>query len=93
MWNSRDRKLHYIKGGWPARNLDPSGNNVVAKPLVDPKVVLLPHLHIKMGLINNFVKGINQEGRAFKYIREKFPKLSGQKLRQAFLSGYKFKNL
>ena len=30
MWDSRDRKLHYIKGDWPARNLNPSEKNVVA---------------------------------------------------------------
>ena len=42
MCDSRDRKSHYIKADWPARNLHSSEKNVVAKPLVDPNDVFLP---------------------------------------------------
>ena len=45
-------------------------------PLVDPKKVLMPPLHIKLGLIKQFVKKLNPEGNAFKHIQELFPKLS-----------------
>ena len=47
-------------------------------PLVDPKKVLLPPLHINLGLIKNFVKAMikyNQEGEGFQYIKSKFAKL------------------
>ena len=83
----------YIKGDWPARNLNPSEKNVVAQPLVDPKDVLLPPLHIKLGLMKNFVKGMNQEGRAFKYIREKFPKLSDAKVKEGIFVGPQIREL
>ena len=85
--------MHYIKGDWPERNLNPSEKNVVVKPLVDPKDVLLPPLHIKLGLMKNFVKGMNQEGRAFKYIREKFPKLSDAKVKEGIFVGPQIREL
>ena len=93
MWDSRDRKLHYIKGDWPAKNLNPSEKNAIAKPLVDPKDVLLPPLHIKLGLMKNFVKGMNQEERAFKYIREKFPKLNDAKVKEGIFVGPQIREL
>ena len=51
----------------------PSEKHVVAKPVVDPP------LHIKLGLMKNFVKAMNLEGQAFKYLRETFPRLSDAK--------------
>ena len=59
MWDSRDRSSHYIKKDCPARNLNTDEKNVIADPLVDPKDVLLPPLHIKLGLMKIFVKGMN----------------------------------
>ena len=42
-------------------------------PLVEPKMGLLPPLHIKLGLIKQFVKKLNPET---KHNQELFPKLS-----------------
>lgn len=78
-----------MKGGWPARNLNTYEKNIVAEPLVDPKNVLLPPLHIKIGLMKNLVKGTNK-GQAFRYLRDKFPM---QKLKRISLSNQKFINL
>lgn len=36
-------------------------HNVKHNPLVDPKKVYLPPLHIKLGLIKNFIKGIDKK--------------------------------
>ena len=36
--------------------------NVKHQPLVDPNDVYLPPLHIKLGLIKNFVKAMNLQG-------------------------------
>jgi hypothetical protein len=44
--------------------------------LVDKDTILLPPLHIKLGLKKNFVKAMNKYGKAFEYLREKFPKFS-----------------
>ena len=49
--------------------------------LVEPDAkVLLQPLHIKLGLIKQFVKELNPEGVAFKHIQECFPKLSDAKI-------------
>ena len=57
MWDGRDRRSHHIKEDWPARNLKTDKKNLIAEPLVDPKDVLLPPLHIKLSLMKIFVKG------------------------------------
>ena len=43
--------------------------------------------------MKNFVKGMNQEGRAFKYIREKFPKLSDAKVKEGIFVGPQIREL
>lgn len=87
LWDSRDRKSHYKKVNWPTRDLNPNEKNVVDKPLVDSKDVLLPPLHIKLGLMKNFVKAMDQEGQAFKYLRAKFPRLSDAKVKEGIFIG------
>ena len=87
MWDSRDRSSYYIKEGWPARNLNTNEKNVIAEPFVDPKDVLLPPLHIKLGLMKNFVKGMNKEGQAFRYLRNKFPKIIDGKVKEGIFVG------
>ena len=49
--------------------------------------VLLPPLHIKLGLMKNFVKGMNKEGQAFRYLRNKFPKVSNTKVKESIFVG------
>ena len=39
-------------------------------------------MHLKLGLMKNFVKAMNQEEAAFTYLREKFPRLSETKLKE-----------
>ena len=40
----------------------------------------LPPLHIKLGLMKQFVKALPKEGPCFKYLTAKFPGLSDAKL-------------
>ena len=35
--------------------------NVEFEPLVEPNTILLPSMHLKLGLTKNFVKAMNQE--------------------------------
>jgi len=58
------------------KSLEPGIMNVENQPLVDPSKILLPSMHLKLGLMKNFVKAMNQERAAFTYLREKFPILS-----------------
>ena len=56
-------------------------------PLVDAKKVRFQPLHIKLGLIKQFVKKLNPEGEAFKHIQELFPKLSEAKVKGGIFVG------
>lgn len=66
-WDSRDRNHHWTRKQWPARDkLEPGSKNVVHEHLIDPSKVLLPPLHIKLGLIKQFVKALkNHDSNAF----------------------------
>ena len=56
--------------------------NVENQPLVEPSKILLPSMHLKLGLVKNFVKAINQEEAAFTYLWEKISRLSEAKLKE-----------
>ncbi|GFS88590.1 uncharacterized protein TNCV_1461931 [Trichonephila clavipes] len=87
-WDSRDRKPHCIKKTWPIRKaLIPGVKNVGRQSLVDPKKILFPPLHIKLGLMKQFVKALDKEGECFKYLCEQFPGLSDAKLKEGIFVG------
>ena len=66
-WYSRDKKNHYVNKLWHKRTSRTLGEkNVVSPPLVLPEKIYLPPLHIKLGLIKNFVRGMDKTGRGFK---------------------------
>ena len=71
----------------------PGENNVLFKPLVDPKKVLIPPLHIKLGLIKQFVKALNKENPSFMYLYEKFPTYSDAKIREGVFDGPQIRQL
>ena len=55
-WDNRARVTHYSRKHWPHRqSLSPGMKNVVHKTLIKPSKVLPPPLHIKLGLMKNFV--------------------------------------
>ena len=87
-WDSRARHEHYLKKKWPKRSpLKAGTKNVKYTPLVEATKILLPLLHIKLGLIKSFVKAMNQHGAAFKYICNKFRVLSQAKLIEGIMVG------
>ena len=47
--------------------------------------IFCPPLLIKLGLMNNFVKGIDKKGRGFEYVRNKFPNVSDAKINESIL--------
>lgn len=55
-------------------------NSVQENPLVDVNKVLLPPLHIKLGLMKNFVKAMDKNGTAFQHLCTLLPALSSAKL-------------
>jgi len=65
-WDSRDKAHHCVKRIWPARKiLEPGHQNVKHHSLVESLRILLPPLHIKSGLMKNFVKVMDRNGTAF----------------------------
>jgi len=63
-WVSRDKKNNYVNKLWPKRtSLTPGEKNVVNSPLVLPEKIFLPPSHIKLGLMKNYVKGMDKTGR------------------------------
>jgi len=55
--------------------------------LVDKYKILLSPLHIKLGLMKNFVTAMNKHGKGFEYLKEKFPKLSDGKQKAGIFIG------
>ncbi|GFV09184.1 uncharacterized protein TNCV_4077861 [Trichonephila clavipes] len=87
-WDSGDRKQHNVKQTWPIRKALILGvKNVERQSLVDPKKILFPPLHIKLGLMKQFVKALDKEGECFKYLCEQFPGLSDAKLKEDIFVG------
>jgi len=54
-------------------------------PLVPSEKIFLPHLHIKLGLMKNFVKNMAESGRGFEYLVNKFPNVSESKIKKIYL--------
>lgn len=82
------KKEHWIRKEWPPRGLlEPGSKNVIRQSLVDPRKVLLPPLHIKLGLMKQFVKALSKEGECFKYICHRFSQLSEAKLKEGVFIG------
>ena len=68
LWDSRDDTNHFRKKAWEPRENPTVGRfNVKHTPLVNPENVLLPPLHINLGLMKTFVKAMNHDGAAFMY--------------------------
>jgi len=68
-WDSRAQSLHPSRKDWPVRkSLEPGIMNVQNQPLVEPSKILLPSMHLKLGLMKYFVKAMNQEEAAFTYL-------------------------
>jgi hypothetical protein len=73
-WESRAQSLHYSRKYWTARkSLEPGIMNVEYQPLVELSKILLPSMDLKLGLMKNFVKAMNQEEAVFIYLRENSP--------------------
>ncbi|XP_073505343.1 caprin-2 [Phyllobates terribilis] len=76
------------KKTWPTRTSFQLGlKNIVVERLVDPTKVLLPPLHIKLGLMKQFVTALPKEGDTFKYLCAKFKGLSKAKLKEGIFAG------
>lgn len=79
-WMSTAKIDHY-NATWEKRSGFTIGMmNVKERALVPPEKILLPTLHIKLGLIASFVKRLNKNDDAFKYLKVMFRRLSEKKI-------------
>lgn len=88
LWESRSDTKHFEQYEWePRKSFRPGYENVIAKPLIDRTNILLPPLHIKLGLMKNFVKAMDKNSNAFLYIQKTFPHISDAKLLAGIFDG------
>ena len=88
LWDSRAVSQHYKQKDWESRITFVScEHSLMENPLVDMNKVLFPPLHIKLGLIKNFVKALHKNGAAFQYLSTVFPGLSTAKLKEGIFVG------
>ena len=71
LWDSRQENSRYAVKVWPPRQSSQiAKHNVQHKPLVCSAHVLLPPLHIKLGLMNNFEKMMDRNDDGFKFLKD-----------------------
>ena len=86
--DSRAVFQHYKQKDWGSRStFAPGEHSLKENPLVDMNKVLLPPLHIKLGLMKNFVKALHKNGAAFEHLPTVFPGLSAAKLKEGIFVG------
>ena len=90
-WEGRRYALHYMDHEWKRRTSYEVGQLCIdEKPLVPVSVILLPPLHIKLGLVKNFIKAMVKKKKrdakngdfndTMEFLATVFPKLSAAKL-------------
>ncbi|GBM89813.1 Structural maintenance of chromosomes protein 5 [Araneus ventricosus] len=90
--DSRAIALQYIKRDWPQRaSFKPGEMNVEHPPLAEQHKIIIPLLHIKLDLVKNLVKPMDKNEPAFKYLHEKFPRLSVAKMKEVVFVGPQIK--
>ena len=90
-WNSRARDEHYVRSVWlPRKTLTSGVKNVEKKSLVPSYKVLLPPLHIKLGIVKQLVKAMSKvKSAAFMHIFEILPSLSEAKINEGVLREFR----
>ncbi|GBM82660.1 hypothetical protein AVEN_200564-1 [Araneus ventricosus] len=93
-WVCRERSQHWINREWPVREkLEIGRKNVIEETLVDREMILLPPLHIKLGLKKQLAKALDKEGRCFKHLLHAFPGLSAAKVKEGIFVVPDFRKL
>ena len=73
--------------------LIPGSLNVLAPPLVERSKIVFPPLHIKLGIMKQFVKALEKDSDCFKYICMQFPGLTIEKLKAGIFDGPQIRKL
>src|SRR5688572_29912838 len=94
LWESRAKHEHWTRKDWPPRkDMVVGAQNVINESLVARDRIILPPLHIKLGLMKQFVKALNKEGSCFEYIAHKLPGITMEKLKAGIFDGPQIRQL
>lgn len=75
LWKGRDDASNYCGFGCAPRLTYQIGKESIDHlPTVNPKNVILPPLHLKLGLVRNFTKAMERDSEGFKYLLKFFEK-------------------
>ena len=86
LWDNRDTASHYKD--WPLREKPFVGaHNIKQQPLVKPDKILVPPLHIKLGLMKQFVTALDPNSNSFNILKNTFPRLSEAKIKAGVFVG------
>ena len=93
-WDSRatadPNKIQF----WEPRDSNEIGSlNQKFPSLVPKSKILLPHLHINLGLPKKFIKNLPKHSAAISYLRKQFPQLSEAKLCGGIVIGPQIRKL
>lgn len=92
LWDSRSKENQYLRKEWPPRRNDQIGKyNIANMPLVRSDKILLPPLHIKLGIVTNFLKKVVGRENVLAHLKESvFPHLSYDKLKAGEINAVLF---
>ncbi|GBP65212.1 hypothetical protein EVAR_49012_1 [Eumeta japonica] len=94
LWDSRAKQGHWVRRNWPLReNMEPGKQNIVQNSLVARDKIILPPIHIKLGIMKQFVKSLDKDGNCFSYICQKFPQLTMEKIKAGIFDGPQIRQL
>ena len=88
------KKRALYKKDWPVlRELISGFLNVLAPLLMECSKIVFPPLHVKLGIMKQFVNALEKDGNCFKYICMKFPGLAIAKLKAGIFNGPQIQKL
>ena len=94
MWDSRDGERHWIQKEWPKRDtLERGMPNVIHNPIVSRDKIIFPPLHIKLGLMKQFVKALSVDGECFEHLICTFPAYHTKKSKLEYLMDLRYEPL
>lgn len=70
VWEGRKNNFHYDRTHhWaPRRSYRIGRDSLIEKPLVDAAKIILPPLHIKMGVVRNFTRALHRDGLGYQIL-------------------------
>ena len=72
LWDCRQKGYHWIERNWSLReNMVVGKRNVIQEPLIRRNRIILPVLHIKLGLMKQFIRALDKNRSCLQYVVQK----------------------